>query len=125
MATANGKVYATLDDIKATKAPKAKWAIWMVMAPGKPTRWVWADSMSHALKIVAVEDGYSAKALDSKPVDKATVGSMLARLTDEERAALIMQYVPTPNDQQATAPAATPPAPASQAAPGKKGQKVS
>jgi hypothetical protein len=116
----SGKVYGTLADIQATKPPKDKWAIWTVMVAGKPTRWTWADSMSHALKIVAMVDGYSARQHNSKPVSKESVGTMLASLSDEDRAALIMQYVTAPtNGQAATPPAAAPAVP--QAAPGKKG----
>jgi hypothetical protein len=94
----NGRttVFGTAEEARAAKPEKhPKWKVWKVAGPNGAERYLWADGVGHALRQIALADGYAAACLD-KQVNKATLAAGLAALTPEERAILIAQYVPAP-----------------------------
>jgi hypothetical protein len=112
--TTTSKVHLTEQDARKDKpAKKEKWKVWTVPCPGKPARFVWADGIGHAIKQVAVADGYTARCLDGKPVTKEAVAGLLAAMSPQERDALLAQYLPngTGTPATTTAPATTPTTP--------------
>jgi hypothetical protein len=111
----SSKVHLTEAEARKDKpAKKEKWKLWTVPCPGKPARFVWADGIGHAIKQVAQADGYSARCLDGKPVNKEAVAGLLAAMSHQERDALLAQYLPSGTSTattQTTTPATTPTAP--------------
>src|SRR5262249_37423621 len=94
------KVYSSEEEAQANKpqgekAGKAR--LYSVTAPGGASVWTWAvhGGTSAAVYQAAYAAGWRAHAV-GKPVGKDEVGAMLARLTPEDRAILIQQYVPAP-----------------------------
>jgi hypothetical protein len=92
--TTDRAVFGTVEEARAAKPERhPKWKVWRVAGPNGGERYVWADGLGHALRQVALADGYSALCLDRKPVSKEAVAGMLAALSAEDRAALLTQYV--------------------------------
>jgi hypothetical protein len=70
----------------------------------------WAGWVPHAFHTVALARGWTGGAVKAEDRDKAA--ALLARLSDEDRALLIMQYVPAPAPEPAKEAATKEPAPA-------------
>jgi hypothetical protein len=87
-------IFTTVEEARAAKPEKhAKWKVWKVTGPNGGERFVWGDGLGHALRQIALADGYKAANLDSKPANPQMVAGLLAALTESDRAALIAQYV--------------------------------
>jgi hypothetical protein len=90
----SGVTFPSVEEARAAKPEKhAKWKLWSVTCPDGQSCYVWADGIGHALRQVAIKDGYSTTCLDRKPVNPALVSGMLAALSAEDRAAILAQYV--------------------------------
>jgi hypothetical protein len=89
---AEAKVYTSKAEALANKTD-AKYQLFQVSAPGKDAVWVWAKWHQQAVFSAAKAAGYKATT-EGKAPDKAKVADMMSRLSDEDRAALIAQYVP-------------------------------
>jgi hypothetical protein len=72
-----------------------KLSLLVVTAPGKDAVYLWGDYTTTALCALARAHGYKSAKV-GKPVAKEEVGAMLSRLSPEDRAVLIAQYVPAP-----------------------------
>jgi hypothetical protein len=83
-------IFHTADEARATK-PTNKWKLWMVLKDGKE-RFCWAGGKDHAMRVIAMADGYTARCLDTKPVNPAMVSGMLATLSAEDRAVILAQF---------------------------------
>jgi hypothetical protein len=106
------KLYATKDEAEAAKPADAPKSLkpFEVTKGGAAVGWVLARGYDHGLATVARIDGYAVSTgKAAAPVTKDAVAGFLASMSDDERAALIAQYVPVPA-----------PAPAGR---GKKGQQ--
>jgi hypothetical protein len=90
---AEAKVYATLDEAKAAKpADKPKWHLFAVTDPAGKTSYCWSGSADTVLARVVREAGWQVHRANGASKEKAA--EMLARLSPEDRAALIAQYAP-------------------------------
>jgi hypothetical protein len=114
---ADRTVYATQAEAEAKK-PAGESKVPLRLRPvthGGKTRYTWATDSFSAVYAAALADGYKAgEPVDAAPPVKATpaaVGSAFSKLTPEEQAAFIAQYVPAPAAPPAEQPAAEQPAP--------------
>jgi hypothetical protein len=69
-----------------------KMKVLQVNAPDQKARFLWARDVSDAVQIVARQDGYVASSCGRLPT-KEEVAASLARMSPEDRAILIAQYV--------------------------------
>jgi hypothetical protein len=94
------KVYATREDAEKEKPAKAgKHAkVYTVTKGGTVVGYIWANGYAECGTWAARKEGYtfSASGKAKAPVTKDAVASFLAGMSDEDRAALIAQYVPAP-----------------------------
>jgi hypothetical protein len=98
------EVYATLDEAKAAKPEREKDRPIEVLHNGKTVGFVLASNANKGLLAVCRRDGYSAKIAEPKaggPMTKERLADGLAKLSDEDRAVLIAQYVPAPGKKAA------------------------
>jgi hypothetical protein len=86
--------FGTVEEARAAKPDKhPKWKVWKVVNAAGQERYLWADGLNHALKQVALADGYAARCLDRKPMNPGLVAGVLAALTAEERATILAPYL--------------------------------
>jgi hypothetical protein len=78
-----------------TGAGSDKARLFIVTAPGKDAVYLYGRNHGTMIEVVARSHGYRASKV-GKPVAKEEVGAMLSRLSPEDRAVLIAQYVPAP-----------------------------
>jgi hypothetical protein len=120
---ADTRTFATEAEARAAgpKAGNEKWKIWRYCGPrgGAPV-YYWANGRGMATVRGAEADGATVECLDRPArgtLTAAKVDDFLGRMSDADRAALILKYVPAP------AAAPTPaPAPAGKGGKGKAGK---
>jgi hypothetical protein len=70
-----------------------KWRLWSVSGPGGGSVYLWANNHGMALVGGARHLGVKAVCVD-RPVNREAIASGLAQMSEEERAALLAQYMP-------------------------------
>ncbi len=95
--TAGATFFPSADEARSAGKPEKhpKWKLWQVTDPKGGVRFLWADGLGHALRLISQADGYSALSLDRKPANPALVAGMLAALSPDDRTALLAQYLPS------------------------------
>lgn len=91
------QVYTSLDDARASKPTEgsyAKWTLYRVTDPQGEVYYTWNFGREAALLNVVRQAGWTV-ADEGKAPTKEKVGDLLKQLSDEDRAVLIAQFVPT------------------------------
>jgi hypothetical protein len=89
-------MFETRELADAARPQSSKLKVFSVTSPdGKTTRWTCSDNNDMALAAAARADGYTS-AVAGKPVSREEGASVLSRMSPEDRAALIAQFVPAP-----------------------------
>ena len=100
--------FATREAADAAKPDNTNFQVIRVTKPNGDTVYTWEGSAQWGIFNIAKIDGYKAEFAD-KPAVKATkedVGAAFSKLTPEEQAALIAQFVPAAAPTPEAAPAA-------------------
>jgi hypothetical protein len=72
-----------------------RWKLWKVTSKaGAAPAFLWARSRAAAIQSVAIADGYDATNMD-RQVNKEALAQGLAALSEDERRALLAQYMPS------------------------------
>jgi hypothetical protein len=86
----SSRVFATLDEAKASPAPSPKFKLYAVSDNKGATRYSWAFTAGNAVSNVARLDGYKAGIAEPKgqALTKERVAAKLAEFSDEELSAM-------------------------------------
>jgi hypothetical protein len=92
---AEARIFATLEEAKVGKpAEKPNWKLFAVTDPAGKVAYAWSGSPDTAMVRVARSVGWKVSRADG--ANKEKVADLLAKLSPEDRAALISQYSPAP-----------------------------
>jgi hypothetical protein len=95
--------FNTLEEANAAKPAGDKRLLYVVTGPDGKALYTWADGGGSALIYVARGLGYQATRHDKAPTREKVAG-LLGQLSPEDRALLIRQYVPAPEQPAGPAP---------------------
>jgi hypothetical protein len=95
--------FNTLEEANAAKPAGDKRRLYAVTGPDGKALYTWANGSGSALIYAARHLGYQATRQDKAPTREKVAG-MLAQLSDEDRALLIRQLVPAPEQPAGPAP---------------------
>jgi len=97
-ATENDKkaraAFRDLETARATKPDNPRYKLFEIHSPTGEVYYTYTDGPNWSIVQVAKQLGWTAALVDAKPVTKEAVGSMLSRLSEADRAALLANYLP-------------------------------
>jgi hypothetical protein len=100
---ADRRTFATAEEARAAGRVVATQQLYRVGTGDGAPVYLWARHAAQAFMVAALSRGWVAAPVDKVP-DKATLAAGLAALTPEDRAILIRQFVPAPEQPGGPAP---------------------